>query len=99
MIDNLNVGSEVSVVERDEWGEACEATKYLFVTKIHDYVLCSPYVVRWGRELDIDELLKHYSLQTVEQETADIYVFPSEDCYETLEEAKEALKSEVGDDV
>lgn len=99
MIDNLNVGSEVSVVERDEDGEACEATKYLFLTEIHGYVLCSPYFIRWGRELDIDELLGHFSVQTIEQETADIYVFPSEDCYETLKEAKEALKSEVGDDV
>lgn len=98
MIENLNAGDEVSVVERDEWGDACEATKYLFLTEIHDYILCSPYFFRWGRELDIDELLKLFSTQIAEMQTADIRVFPSEDCYKTLEEAREALESEAGDD-
>lgn len=81
MFDNLNVGSEVSVVERNEDGEVCEATKYLFLGEAHGYVLCSPF--------------GHFSVQTAEQEVVDFYVFPSEDCYVTLEEAKEALKSEV----
>ena len=99
MIDNLNAGSEVSVVERDEWGEACEASKYFFVTEIHGYVLCSPYIIRGGRTLDdIDEVLEYFNAQTAEQESADIYVFPAEDCYKTIQEAKEALKDEIGDD-
>ena len=48
MIENLKAGSEVSVVERDEWREACEASKYFFITEIHGYVLCSPYIFCGG---------------------------------------------------
>lgn len=99
MIDNLNAGSEVNVVERDEFGEACEAAGYFFITEIHGYVLCSPYINRGGRTLDdIDEVLEYFNAQTAEQESADIYVFPVEDCYKTIQEAKEALKDEIGDD-
>lgn len=99
MIENLNAGSEVNVVERDEFGEACEATGYFFIAEIHGYVLCSPYVIRGGRTLDdIDEVLEYFNTQTAEQESADIYVFPAEDCYKTIQEAKEALKAEIGDD-
>lgn len=87
MIDNLNVGSEVSVVERDKCGKACEVTKCLFLAGMQGYVIC----VHWGS----DELLKLSDTQTIEIQAADTYIFPSEDCYETLEEAKEALKSEV----
>lgn len=99
MIDNLKAGSEVNVVERDGFGEACEASKYFFVTEIHGYVLCSPYIFCGGRTLDdIDEVLEYFSAQTAEQESADIYVFPAEDCYKTIQEANEALKAEIGDD-
>lgn len=99
MIENLKAGSEVNVVERDGFGEACEATGYFFITEIHGYVLCSPYIDVNDRELDdIDEVLEYFSAQTTEQEKADIYVFPSEDCYKTIQEAKEALEAEIGDD-
>ena len=99
MIEKLKAGSEVAVVERDEFGEACEATGYFFITEIHGYVLCSPYIFCGGRTLDdIDEVLEYFNAQTAEQESADIYIFPSEDCYKTIQEAKEALKAEIGDD-
>lgn len=99
MIENLNAGSEVAVVERDEFEEACDASKYFFIAEIHGYVLYSPYIFCGGRTLDdIDEVLEYFSAQTAEQESADIYVFPAEDCYKTIQEAKEALKAEIGDD-
>lgn len=99
MIENLNAGDEVAVVERDEFGEACDASKYFFITEIHGYVLCSPYIFCGGRTLDdIDEVLEYFSAQTAEQEESDIYVFPAEDCYKTIQEAEEALKAEIGDD-
>lgn len=40
MIKNLKPGADVAVVERDEFGEACEATGYFFIVEIHGYVLC-----------------------------------------------------------
>lgn len=99
MIENLNAGDEVAVVERDGFGEVCDASKYFFITEIHGYVLCSPHIIRGGRTLDdIDEVLEYFSEQTAEQEEADIYVFPAEDCYKTIQEAKEALNTEIGDD-
>ena len=76
MIENLNAGDEVAVVERDGFGEACDASEYFF----------------------INEVLEYFSAQTAEQEEADIYVFPAEDCYKTIQEAKEALNTEIGDD-
>lgn len=99
MIKNLKPGADVAVVERDEFGEACEATGYFFIVEIHGYVLCSPYINRGCRVLDdIDEVLEYFNAQTAEQESADIYVFPAEDCYKTIQEAKEVLKAEIGDD-
>lgn len=99
MFNNLKADSEVNVVERDGFGEAYEATGYFFIAEIHGYVLCSPHIIRGGRTLDdIDEVLEYFSEQTAEQEEADIYVFPAEDCYKTIQEAKEALNTEIGDD-
>lgn len=53
MIENLNAGDEVAVVERDGFGEACDASKYFFITEIHGYVLCLPYIFAAAEHLTI----------------------------------------------
>lgn len=92
MIDNLKAGSEVNVVERDEFGEAYEATRYMFIAQANEFVICSPFinVIR-----DIDATLSYHAQETAENYDTDLCVFPIEDCYETLAEAKEALALEM----
>ena len=95
MIDNLKAGSEVNVVERDEAGEAVEATRYMFLAVAKEFVICSPFIACAGGCKDIDGTLLYHAQETAEDYDTDLCVFPIEDCYETIEEAKEAFVREI----
>lgn len=95
MIKNLKPGAEVAVVERDEVGEAVEATKYMFLAVAKEFVICSSFIACAGGCKDIDGTLLYHAQETAEDYDTDLCVFPIEDCYETIKEAKEAFALET----
>lgn len=96
MIKNLEVGAEVAVVERDEVGEAVETSKYMFLAVAKEFVICSAFINCGGGEKGIDGTLLHHAQETAENYETDLCVFPIEDCYETIDEAKEVFALETG---
>lgn len=91
MIKNLKPGAEVAVVERDEAGEAVEATRYMFLAVAKEFVICSPFIACADGCKDIDGTLLYHAQETAEDYDTDLCVFSIEDCYENIEEAKEAF--------
>lgn len=83
-------GQEVWVVEREN-GEATEYSGYVCVAQVDMAVIVSPYINGSG---DIVDMLSDQIEQTAEGGTGDLEVYPISDCYETKEEASEALKGE-----
>ena len=92
MIKNLKPGVDVAVLERDEFEEAVDATLYMFLAQSNKFVICSAFIN--GIE-DIDITLSYHAQETAENYHTYLYVFPIDDCYETLLEAKEALALET----
>lgn len=92
MIKNLKSGADVAVVERDEFSEAVDTTRYMFIAQANEFVICSPFI---NGIRDIDATLSYHAQETAENYDTDLCVFPIEDCYETLAEAKEALALEM----
>lgn len=92
MIKNLKPGADVAVVERDEFGEAVDTTRYMFIAQANEFVICSPFI---NGIRDIDATLSYHAQETAENYDTDLCVFPIDDCYETLSEAKEALAIET----
>ena len=92
MIRNLNPGADVAVVERDEFGEAVDTTRYMFIARANEFVICSAFI--YGID-GIDATLSYHAQETADNYDTDLCVFPIEDCYETLSEAKEALALET----
>lgn len=95
MIKNLKPGAEVAVVERDEAGEAVEATRYMFLAVAKEFVICSPFIACADGCKDIDGTLLYHAQETAEDYDTDLCLFPIKDCYETIEEAKEAFALET----
>lgn len=85
-------GQSVYVVERDEDGNACETTGYMFLAKSADAVILSSYI----NDLEtLEETLLYHIQQTAEDYDTHLAVFPASDCYETLDQAEKALAKET----
>lgn len=95
MIENLNAGDEVAVVERNEDKKALGTGRYMFLAIVKKFVICSYFIACGGGNEDIDGTLLYHAQETAEDYDTDLCVFPIEDCYETIEEAKEAFALET----
>ena len=87
-------GGEVWIVERDEDGNACEVSGYVFLAEVADAVILTPYV----NDLeDLDDLLDYHIEETRNNYDTDLVVCHAYDCYNSQEAAEAALKAETGD--
>lgn len=85
-------GQSVYVVERDECGNACETTGYMFLAKSADAVILSSYI----NDMEtLEETLQYHIEQTAEDYDTHLAVFPASDCYQTLAQANAALAEEA----
>lgn len=85
-------GERVYVVERDEAGNACEVSGYMYLAKAADAVILSPYI----NDLEtLEETLEYHIEQTAEEYDTHLAVFPAADCYATHPQAEMALITET----
>lgn len=91
----LTPGEEVWVVERDEGGNACEYSGYVFLAEAAGAVILTAYI----NDLeDLEELLEYHIEQTAEDYDTHLAVFPTSDCYTSREEARAALEQEKAEE-
>lgn len=88
-------GGEVWIVERDESGDACEVSGYVFLAEVADAVILTTYI---NAVEDLEDLLDYHIKETAANYDTDLAVFPAADCYTDLEAAKAALKAETGEE-
>lgn len=88
-------GEEVWIVERDEDGNACEVSGYVFLAEVAGAVILTPYI----NDLeDLEDLLDYHIEETATNYDTDLAVFPTADCYTDQEAAEAALKAETGEE-
>ena len=87
-------GMPVWVIERDEDGNACEISGYVFIAHVEGVVILSPYV----DEYDFDGTLAYHIQCTAEDYDTHLCVFPDEDCYVSKDDCKAAFKLEQEDE-
>lgn len=83
------VGDTVWIVERDECGNACQVSGYIFMGLCNDAVIVT--VAIYGHNNDFDHMLQKHIDETAEEYETDLSVFPVDDMYLTREEAEAAL--------
>lgn len=94
-IPALKPGMPVYIVERDEDGNVCDTTGYMFLAQACDYVI----VTAWINDLETaEETLEYHAQETAANYDTDLSVFPLRDCYISKEEAQLALNAERDDD-
>ena len=94
MEEKLTAGAEVWVVERDEDGNACEVSGYMFLAEVADFVIASGYI---DGMTHIEGILAYHAQETAENYDTDLAVFPAVDCWPTKEAAHAALDDEKGE--
>lgn len=83
-------GEEVWVVERDEDGNACGFSGYVFLAEAVGAVILTSYI----NDLeDVEDLLDYHIEQTRDNYDTDLAVFPADDCYGTRDEARVAVEA------
>lgn len=88
-------GMPVYVVERDENGNACDISGYMFLARSSDYAI----LTAWINDLETaEETLEYHAQETAANYDTDLAVFPLCDCYTENEEAQLALNEERDDD-
>lgn len=88
-------GEAVWVVERDENGDACEVSGYVFLAEVADAVILTSYI----NDLEyLEDLLDYHIEETRDNYATDLAVFPADDCYTDQEAAEAALKAETGEE-
>lgn len=87
-------GEEVWVVERDEDGNACEVSGYVFLAEVAHAVILTPYIDDLE---DLDDLLDYHIVETADNYDTDLAVFPAADCYADKDAAHAALRAERGE--
>lgn len=85
-------GSDVYIVERDECGVACDVSGYMFLAQVGQAVIVSAFLD--GYET-LEETLQCYIDETAGGYHTDMFVFPSNDCYDGLEDALAVLRDEA----
>ena len=87
---------ECWVLERDEYGDACDYSGYVKVADLGMAVLCYPALIN-GERITKEELQEQWIQESQDGFQAEFYVFHTDDVYGTREEAKEMLVGMDGD--
>ena len=91
VVQKFTPGSEVWIVERDENGEATEASGFVFVVSVSGVAIVSPSINDCS---DIDFILSDFVEETASSFSGDFSGYPISDCYKSHEEAEAALRRE-----
>ncbi len=84
-------GTGVWVVNRDEYGEACDVSGYMFLAEVSGFVILTDYI----SDLEsLGDTMAYHAAETSENYDTNLAVFPADDCYLTREEAEAALEAE-----
>lgn len=95
MRQKLNPGEDVWIVERDEDGNACEMSGYMFLAEVADAVIVTSYIY----DLEsLEDTIAYHIEQTAEDYDTHLAVFPAADCYADREEAEAALNTETSEE-
>ena len=88
-------GQTVYVVERDECGYPVDVSGYMLLAQC-DYVsIVTPFI---NDMTELEETLEYLVTETATSYDCDLSVFPSEDCFATLEEARKVYDDEKEED-
>lgn len=93
-VQEFTPGQGVYVVERDEYGNACEISGYMYLAKSADAVILSSYI---NDLKTLRDTLQYHIEQTAEDYDTHLAVFPAADCYATHPQAYLALVTEMED--
>ena len=88
-VQTFSPGQVVWVVERDEDGNQCDVTGYVFVTSVNNVALVSPVI---NGSTAINDILREHVSRTAMECTGFLEAYPIADCYESKEVAKKALE-------
>ncbi len=88
-------GTEVWVVNRDEYGEAYDASGYMFLAEVSGFVILTAYI----NDLEgLTDTMAYHADETSMNYDTNLVVYPAADCYLTREEAEAALDAQEGDE-
>ena len=90
----FNPGDLVFAVLRDGSAEPVEVTGYIYLAQTGDVVFAAP-LINGHRELEY--ILAYLTALTEDDDELPLVAVPVEDCYHTLEAAKEAMQNELDD--
>ena len=90
------VGDMVWIVERDGYGDACDASRFMFMGICNNAVIVT--VTSYNHNNGIDHILQKHIEETAEDYETYLSVFPIDDMYLTREEAEKALERMKEDD-
>ena len=83
-------GMPVWVIDRDEDGNACGFSGYVFLAHVGGAVILSSYI----NDYNFDGIIAYHIERTAEDYETDLCVFPDEDCYARKDECKAAFEME-----
>ena len=94
MIKEISPGTHVFAVLRDDSEEPVEVTGYFALAQVLDVVIAAPGI---NGHRDLEYILAYLMALTKDDDELPLVAVPVEDCYPTLEAAKEAMQNELDD--
>ena len=88
-------GEPIFIVERDEDGNACDVSGFLYLAEVAGAVIVTPKV--YGCD-SLEEIMDYHIEETAKDYDMIMGVYPAADCYLFRCEAQEALAAETEDD-
>lgn len=90
---NITPGECVWVIARNSIGEPEEINGYVYLARVEDAVILTPYINSLTR---VEDVIEHLIEETAEENWLLLAVFPDKDCYPSYEEAQAAMEQEAG---
>lgn len=87
-LSQLKPGDVVWVLERDENDQLSDFSGYMFLAKVNDYIIATPWI---NDIIDADEMLGYLAEDFAECHGTDLSIFPANVCFKAKEEAQAAL--------
>lgn len=86
IVQTCKPGDKIWVLERED-GEPVDISCVQFLAKSKGCIIATS----WINDYDIDETIEYHIDETQNNLDTDLMVYPEEDCFLTIEEAKEKL--------
>jgi len=93
-IEQIALGSQVYIVERDERKNVCEVSGYMLLAYTENAVIVSAFI---NGSRNLEGIIEYHIEKTAWAFNTDLCVFPLIDCYKTKEDADSALEKELNE--